>query len=641
MQSALYIILAILGLNFLVFIHELGHYIIARRNGMKVEVFSIGFGKPLFSWMRKGVKWQVCPIFFGGYVRIAGMEKEGDLEPYEVPEGFYSKKPWARIKVALAGPVVNLVFALAAFAGIWTLGGREKPFHQFTQVIGYMDPESELYQNGVRAGDLLTEYNDKPFQGYQDLIYAAVVNGHPANLEGVKVDYYTQQETPYDYTVTPYESPLTPKGLKTIGILAPASYLIYNQSIYENLPIGQSGIQPHDRIVWANGEMVFSNEQLSQVLNSGKVLLTIERGGKTFLGKVPRIGLNDLRLSKDEMMEIEDWKYAAGLKEKNSQLDFIPYVLSPDLRVEKGLYYVNDQSKIARASSSMKTSPLDVMLRPGDRILAVDGIPIDRPSTFIKELQSPHVQIIVERGKKRNILSYQDEDKVFLKGTNWDDLLLIDSKIGTNDAIKESGSFYLLDPVHPIRFKDIPMSEKQREEYNEQLEKQWTAAEKISDPEEREQVLAQLDNAQNRLMLGAVLTDKMVNYNPNPFALFGNVFNEIYRNLSALFTGSVSPKQFGGPLFIMQVMHQSWGIGLKEALFWLGAISLNLGILNLLPIPVLDGGHICFSIFEKLRGKPLKAKTMQRLVIPFVALLIFLFIYLTYNDITRIFGRFF
>lgn len=608
---------------------------------MKVEVFSIGFGKPLFSWMRKGVKWQVCPIFFGGYVRIAGMEKEGDLEPYEVPEGFYSKKPWARIKVALAGPVVNLVFALAAFAGIWTLGGREKPFHQFTQVIGYMDPESELYQNGVRAGDLLTEYNDKPFQGYQDLIYAAVVNGHPANLEGVKVDYYTQQETPYDYTVTPYESPLTPKGLKTIGILAPASYLIYNQSIYENLPIGQSGIQPHDRIVWANGEMVFSNEQLSQVLNSGKVLLTIERGGKTFLGKVPRIGLNDLRLSKDEMMEIEDWKYAAGLKEKNSQLDFIPYVLSPDLRVEKGLYYVNDQSKIARASSSMKTSPLDVMLRPGDRILAVDGIPIDRPSTFIKELQSPHVQIIVERGKKRNILSYQDEDKVFLKGTNWDDLLLIDSKIGTNDAIKESGSFYLLDPVHPIRFKDIPMSEKQREEYNEQLEKQWTAAEKISDPEEREQVLAQLDNAQNRLMLGAVLTDKMVNYNPNPFALFGNVFNEIYRNLSALFTGSVSPKQFGGPLFIMQVMHQSWGIGLKEALFWLGAISLNLGILNLLPIPVLDGGHICFSIFEKLRGKPLKAKTMQRLVIPFVALLIFLFIYLTYNDITRIFGRFF
>ena len=115
MQSVLYIILAILGLNFLVFIHELGHYIVARRNGMKVEVFSIGFGKPLFSWMRKGVKWQFCPLFFGGYVKVAGMEKEGDLEPYEVKDGFYSKPPWARIKMALAGPVVNLVFALAIF----------------------------------------------------------------------------------------------------------------------------------------------------------------------------------------------------------------------------------------------------------------------------------------------------------------------------------------------------------------------------------------------------------------------------------------------------------------------------------------------------------------------------------------------
>lgn len=606
---------------------------------MKVEVFSIGFGKPLFSWMRKGVKWQVCPIFFGGYVRIAGMEKEGDLEPYEVPEGFYSKKPWARIKVALAGPVVNLVFALAAFSAIWALGGRDKPFHQFTQVIGYLDPDSELYQNGVRAGDLLTEYNDKPFQGYQDLIYAAVVNGHPANLEGVKVDYFTQQETPYDYTVTPYESPLTPKGMKTIGILAPASYLIYQQSVYENLPIDQSGIQPDDRIVWANGEMVFSNEQLSQVLNSHKVLLTIERGGKTFLGKVPRIHLRDLRLSKNESSEIEDWTYGAGLTEKNRQLEFIPYVLSPELRVEKGVYYVNDQSKIARASSLVKTSPLDITLKPGDRILAVDGIPIDTPVALIKELQTPRVQIIVERGEKREILPYQDEDRIFLKGTDWDALLPLASKVGTKGEIKQNGSFFLLNPIQPIRFQDIPMTEKQKEEYHEHLEKQLAAAEKISDPEERDQALAQIENAQDRLMLGAALTDKMVNYNPNPFALFGNVFNEIARNLTALFSGSVSPKQFGGPLFIMQVMHQSWGVGIKEALFWLGAISLNLGILNLLPIPVLDGGHICFSLFEKLRGKPLKAKTMQRLVIPFVALLIFLFIYLTYNDITRLFFR--
>ncbi|QVL57410.1 MAG: site-2 protease family protein [Simkaniaceae bacterium] len=641
MQSIIYIGLAILGLNFLVFIHELGHYILARRNGMKVEVFSIGFGKPLFSWMRNGVKWQVCPIFFGGYVRIAGMEKEGDLEPYEVPDGYYSKKPWARIKVALAGPIVNLVFALVAFSAIWALGGRDKPFSQFTQVIGYIDPHSELYQNGVRPGDVLSEYNEKPFEGYQDLIYAALANGHPANLEGVKIDYFTQEKTPYDYTVTPYESPLTPKGMKTVGILAPASYLIYHSSMYDNLPLEKSGIEPHDRIIWVNGEILFSNEQLMQILNSDKALLTIEREGKTFLGKVPRIPLNDLRLSHDEIEEIDDWKYAAGFYEKEESYDFIPYNLSYDLRVEKGLYYINDESKVARASSAAKTSPLDIMLHPGDRILAVDGVPVSNSVAFLKELQTPHFQIIVKRGGEMEKISWQDEDQVFLTGTDWDNLLPIASTIGKENSIQESGAFHLLSPVTPIRLKDFPMSEKQRTEFDKKMEKELAEAEKISDPEEREQALSYLDTYSNRLMLGVALTDRTVNYNPSPLTLFGNVFSEITRNLTALFTGSLSPKQFGGPLFIMQVMHQSWGIGIKEALFWLGAISLNLGILNLLPIPVLDGGHICFSIFEKLRGKPLKAKTMQRLVIPFVALLIFLFIYLTFNDITRIFGRFF
>lgn len=641
LQSIIYIGLAILGLNFLVFIHELGHYILARRNGMKVEVFSIGFGKPLFSWMRGGVKWQVCPIFFGGYVRIAGMEKEGDLEPYEVPDGYYSKKPWARIKVALAGPVVNLLFALVAFSAIWALGGRDKPFADFTQVIGYIDPHCELYQNGVRPGDVLTEYNEKPFEGYQDLIYAALANGRPANLEGVKVDYFTQEKVPYDYTVTPYESPLTPKGMKTVGILAPASYLIYHSSLYDHLPLEQSGIQPHDRIVWVNGEILFSNEQLMQILNSDKALLTIERGGKTFLGKVPRIPLNDLRLSEEETVEINDWKYAAGFYGKGESYLFIPYNLSYDLRVEKGLYYINDESKVARASSAVKTSPLDMMLHPGDRIIAVDGIPVDTPVALLKEIQTPRVQIIVKRGEEMEKISWKDEDHVFMTGTDWDHLLPIASTIGLKNEVKTSGKFHLLNPVTPIRLIDFPMTEKERKDFDEKMEKQVAEAQKISDPEEREQVLNYLDTYQNRLMLGVALTDRTVNYNPNPLTLFGSVFSEIARNLTALFTGSLSPKQFGGPIFIMQVMHKSWGIGIKEALFWLGAISLNLGILNLLPVPVLDGGHICFSILEKLRGKPLKAKTMQRLVIPFVALLIFLFIYLTFNDITRIFGRFF
>jgi regulator of sigma E protease len=94
-----------------------------------------------------------------------------------------------------------------------------------------------------------------------------------------------------------------------------------------------------------------------------------------------------------------------------------------------------------------------------------------------------------------------------------------------------------------------------------------------------------------------------------------------------------------GPVGIVHVVHQSWMVGVQEALFWMAVISMNLGIVNLLPIPVLDGGHIMFSLLEIIRKRPLKSKTMERMLIPFIGLLIAFFIYVTYQDIARIFSK--
>jgi regulator of sigma E protease len=102
----------------------------------------------------------------------------------------------------------------------------------------------------------------------------------------------------------------------------------------------------------------------------------------------------------------------------------------------------------------------------------------------------------------------------------------------------------------------------------------------------------------------------------------------------------LNPKYMSGPVGIVHVVHQSWMVGVKEALFWMGIISLNLGIVNLLPIPVLDGGHIMFSLLEMVRKRPLRSKTMERLVLPFIGLLIAFFIYITYQDIARLFSKF-
>ena len=96
-----------------------------------------------------------------------------------------------------------------------------------------------------------------------------------------------------------------------------------------------------------------------------------------------------------------------------------------------------------------------------------------------------------------------------------------------------------------------------------------------------------------------------------------------------------------GPVGIVQAIHQGWSTGVTEAFFWIAVISLNLGILNLLPLPVLDGGHICLSIWEAITKKRIKAKTMERLIIPFIVLMLLFFLYATYNDIVRLITKFF
>src|SRR3989304_1476244 len=99
-QNISYFILALIGLGFLIFIHELGHYFMARRVGMAVEVFSIGFGKPVYTWKWGGVKWQICVLPVGGYVRIKGMEtKKKRVDLYKITDGYFGKKPLDRIKV--------------------------------------------------------------------------------------------------------------------------------------------------------------------------------------------------------------------------------------------------------------------------------------------------------------------------------------------------------------------------------------------------------------------------------------------------------------------------------------------------------------------------------------------------------------
>jgi regulator of sigma E protease len=635
-----YFVLALLGLGFLIFIHELGHYFMARRVGMRIEVFSIGLGKPIYSWMAQGVKWQLCYLPFGGYVKIAG-EKE-DKDQVMAPDTFLGKKPLDRIKVAFMGPLVNIVFAFILFTVIWLAGGKSEPFSRHTNVIGYVDPSSELYAKGVRPGDQITKYNGHEFHGFKDLLYASVLKQPTLDIQGYKVNYYDQVEEPFEYMLTPYRDPRS-KGedFKTIGVMTPASVLLFSHPPkgsdfpFEESPMYQSGIQYGDRIVWANGDLVFSMQQLANIVNEPKTLLSIQRKGENLLIKVPRLKIRDLRLNGIQGAEFEDWQHQLHRKGNVKDLFFIPYMVDIHGVVKNPLAFIGADSEEHTVYDE------GVVLKAGDKIVAIDGIPVDNGYTLLETLQKKHIQLIVQREEFKN-LNWKDQNAIFIHALNPKDLRAARKAIADRRLpVTACGNLHILKPVEPVLLSDLPLSSSKKNWLVKELVMQQEQIEKIKDASLRGQAMKILEKNRQKLVLGVPLVDVLVRYNPNPTVIFGQVIGDTAKTLSSLVTGKLNPKWMSGPIGMVQIIHHGWTVGVKEALFWMAAISLNLGVFNLLPLPVLDGGHICFSLYEWIFRKRLRAKTMERLIIPFIVFLIGVFVYVTYQDIIRLFGRFF
>jgi regulator of sigma E protease len=648
-HSILYFVLAALGLGLLVFIHELGHYFMARHVGMKIEAFGIGFGKPIVSWEHKGVKWNLCWLPFGGYVRIAGMEKKGGIEPYLIPNGFFSKPPKDRIKVAIMGPLVNLVFAFLAFLLLWGLGGREKPFMEHTDIVGWIDSQSKLYELGVRPGDRLVKYDNEPIEGFQDLLYAAVFDRKPTiRLEGVKEDYLAGKHTSFDYQLTtdPHAQAIE-KGVTAIGYLRPAAYLIYDRMpdgrelpLPPGSPMEKSGIQYKDRVLWADGKLVFSLAQLSTLVNDSKSLLTVRRGSNIFLTRIPRVQVSDLRIIPAQKAEFDDWQHVTKMDGKSAQMMFIPYDLSSAAVVEKPYPYLDEQ---AEETAQVKAIPdaLVIPLEKGDQILAVDGVPVHSAVEFFTQVQERKIQIIVQRGVELPPVSSTEADEQFYAGIQWNDFNQLINSVGIEGKQRAIGNLAMLNPVVPRAMNDFPLSPERQMRTDQRMAARKKQIEKLENPKDQSAALRLLDERQKRLMLGISLQDRLVDYNPSPVALFWETIDQTGRTIRALVAGYLSPKYLAGPIGMVGAMQYGWSVGFKEALFWMGMISLNLGMINLFPIPVLDGGHICFSLWEWITKKRIKTKTMERWIIPFVVLIVIFFVYVTYQDIMRIVSKFF
>ncbi len=191
-------------LTIIVFFHEYGHFSVARLLGVRVDVFSIGFGKPLLRWVdRKGTEWRIAALPLGGYVKFFGdMNAASQASPEvakakstpattqfprpghedEIGQGmtaedravcFHFKPVWVRAAVVAAGPIANFILAVAIFAALFVAFGR--PYSE--PVVGSVLAESAAAEAGILPGDRILAINDRSIQKFRQLQDAVMLSG--------------------------------------------------------------------------------------------------------------------------------------------------------------------------------------------------------------------------------------------------------------------------------------------------------------------------------------------------------------------------------------------------------------------------------------------------------------------------------
>jgi regulator of sigma E protease len=175
-------------LTILVFVHELGHYLTARRNGVRVQVFSIGFGPEFFGWTdRAGTRWKLSMVPLGGYVKMFG-DADGTSMPSDTVEemseaekavSFYHKRLMQRMEIVSAGPIANFVFAIVVFAGLFMTVGQ--PFTP--PDIGEVTPGSAAERAGIQPNDVILSIDGERVERFEDIQKVVFLNaGVPIQL---------------------------------------------------------------------------------------------------------------------------------------------------------------------------------------------------------------------------------------------------------------------------------------------------------------------------------------------------------------------------------------------------------------------------------------------------------------------------
>ena len=277
-----YLLWFAIAVSLLVTVHEFGHFWVARRLGLKVLRFSVGFGKPLLSRRgRDGVEYWLCPIPLGGYVKMLD-EREGPVAPEDLPRSFTGQHPLRRVLVLLAGPGANFLFALVVLAGMFWASGVTR----WRPIVGRVQSGSIAARAGLQTGQRILTVNGTPVdsQSQVRMRLLEVMSGSGKATLTVRADGQRRQ-IELDVSNAEARRKLTgPAGpLAGLGMhfAAPTLPPVLGR-VLPGGPAARAGLTAGDRIVAVDGRPMKNFEAVVRAIspNPGKTLaITYRRGG--------------------------------------------------------------------------------------------------------------------------------------------------------------------------------------------------------------------------------------------------------------------------------------------------------------------------------------------------------------------------
>ena len=400
----------VLVLGFLIFAHEAGHFFMAKLFGVRVLVFSFGFGKRLFGFRRGDTDYRVSLIPLGGYVRMAG-DTPDDATSHEVtgaPDEFLSKPKWQRFLILFAGPGMNILIAIAFIAAINMLPAE---YPVMKPILGEVSANKPAAKAGLKTGDVIVRIGDEPISDFEDLRLAIALNaGTPLRVE------YLRDGKQYTTVMTPARenSDYGPVGKAGLGPwLDPVVGRVTPDS-----PAAKAGIQVGDRIVSVNGTPIVHMAEIDKVLGKnrdGALTYVLRRGGAEFTAQFPAMKFNPRDPYRGLLPPLETRRLSVGaalnesVKQNWKMLRYTFNAIKRIFRSEGRVAELSGPIDIARISGDMlRRGWLEVLA-----LMAMISLQLGVLNLLpIPVLDGGHIAVLLVEGVARRDLSLRTKERI-------------------------------------------------------------------------------------------------------------------------------------------------------------------------------------------------------------------------------------